>query len=210
MPTTTELTNDYIFRHSSVKNCLKKGLINYSALARLIADDIGERKKTSNEAILIAARRFKEKLKKDEDIEKTIIEKIKESNTEIKNNIVVFTLEKNIYPDSLIDIEREIKKEKALFFSVEGTKTITLIIQRQNLDLIEKRFKHNIIEKKENLSLITIAMKDTGKIPGIVSYISTILFENNINIEEFMSCYDDTIIVIRSEDIPKIMQFLNF
>ncbi len=63
MPTTTKLTEKYIQEHVSIKDCLKKGIINYSALSRLIADSIQSEKITSNEAILIASRRFKKKIK---------------------------------------------------------------------------------------------------------------------------------------------------
>jgi len=209
MPTTTELTEKYISEHLSVKNCLKKGLVNYSALARAISKEISPEKKTSNEAILIAARRFKEKIK-GKSAEEDIINLFKNSNMEIKNNIIVYTLEKNIYPDSLIEIEKVIKKNKELFFSIEGTKTITLIVQKQNKGLIEKRFRTNILYKKDDLSLITIASPGIANTPGAVHHISGVFFEKGINIGEFMSCHNDTLIVIDSNDIEKIMKFLNF
>lgn len=208
MPTTTELTEKYISEHRSIKGCLKKGLINYSALSRIIARDLDIEKTSSKEAILIAARRFREKIKSKAEDE--AMKLFKNSNTEIKNSIVVFTLEKNIYPDSLIEIEKQIKKKNELFFSIEGTKTITIIIQKQNKSMVKERFKNNIIGKKESLSLITITSKGIGKTPGAVSYISGQFYENEVNIEEFMSCHDDTLIVINSKDIGKIMRFLNF
>ena len=36
MATVTEQTEKYILEHRSIKECLKKGIINYSSLARLI------------------------------------------------------------------------------------------------------------------------------------------------------------------------------
>lgn len=206
MATTTELTQKFIENNYSIKQCLKKGLINYSALSRLISKNID--KKTSNEAILIAARRFKDKIRiKKED---EVISLFKQSNIEIKNNIVIFTLEKNIFPDSLIDIEKQIKKERSLFFAIEGTKTITIIAQKQDKDLILNKFKNYIVFKKEELSLITITSKGIGSTPGAVSFISALFFENGVNIEEFISCFDDTLIVIKTKDVEKIMKFLNF
>lgn len=209
MATTTELTEQYIKDHQSIKHCLKKGLINYSALSRLIAKDLKIEKKTSKEAILIAARRFKEKIK-DNQAEKDVLKLFKNSNVEIKNNIVSYTIEKTIYPDSLIEIEKDVKKQKALFFAIEGTRTITIIIQKQYKALLDKSFKNYIVEKKENLSLITINSEGIGDIPGAVSYIAGLFFEHSINMEEFMSCYDDTLIVIDSKDTAKAMSFLQF
>ena len=210
MPTTAELTEKYILDHVSVKDCLKKGLINYSALARLIAKDLGIEKKTSREAILVAARRFRMKMNEVHHHENEILKLLKKSNVEIKNNIVIFTLEKYVYPDSLIEIEKVIKKEKALFFAIEGTKTITIIVQGQSAGLIEKHFRAHVLDKRECLSLFTITSPGIRTTPGVVTYISSMFFENDINIEEFMSCYDDTLIVIDSKDTNKVIKFLNF
>lgn len=209
MVSSTKITEKYISENKSIKECLKKGLINYSALSRKIKKDLNLGKLISNESILIASRRYKDKLKQIYSDDK-IFALFKNSNLEIKNNIVVFTIDKNIYPNSLIDIEKDLKNEKKLFFAIEGTKSITLIIQKQNKELIQKRFKNNILTKKEELSLITLTSDGIWKVPGAVNYISGLFFENEINIEEFMSCHDDTLIVIESGDIEKAMKFLKF
>ena len=209
MPTTTELTEKYITEHLSIKNCLKKGLVNYSALARLIAKDLGIIKTSSKEAILIASRRYKEKIKGKKG-EEAVLELFKNSNMDIKNNVVTYTLEKNVYPDSLIEIEKQIKKEKELFYSIEGTKTITIIVQKQNSGLMDRKFKSSILHKKGDLSLITITSKNIANTPGAVHYISGLFFEKGINIEEFMSCHDDTLVVIDSKDIGDVMKVLQF
>ncbi|MFH1127365.1 MAG: hypothetical protein ABIG84_05905 [archaeon] len=209
MATTTELTEKYIREHASIKDCLRKGLINYSALSRLIAKEYELGNKMSNEAILVAARRFKDKIKH-KPIEDKILSLFKNSNIEIKNNVVIFTLEKYVYPDSLIDIEKKIKKAKALFFSIEGAKTITLIVQKQSESLIDADFKKYIVSKEENLSLVTITSPGIERTPGAVYYISGLFFDNEINILEFMSCYDDTLIVIDSKDVDRAIRFLNF
>ncbi len=208
MASTAALAEKFISTHISIKDCLKKGLINYSALSKFIAKQLSLEKKASREAIAIAAIRFKDKIE-NKQWEDKVIKLFKKSNLEIKNNIVTFTLEKHIYPDSLIDIEREIKKDKALFFTIEGTKTITVIVQQQNKQLLEK-LKNYTTSKKESLSLITITSPGIKATPGAVAYLSSLFFENGVNIEEFMSCYDDTLIVIDSKNAGRAMEFLEF
>ena len=209
MSTITKLTENYIDEHKSIKECLKKGLINYSALSRKIIKELNLSKKVSKEAILVASRRYKEKIKTKHSDEE-IFSLFKKSNIEIKNNIMVFTLDKNIYPDSLIEIEKKIKESSGLFFGIEGTKSITIIVQNKNKELILKRFKNNLLSKKEELSLITLTSEGIWEVPGAVNYISGLFFENGINIEEFMSCHDDTLIVINSRDVEKTIRFLRF
>ena len=159
--------------------------------------------------MVIAARRCKQKLK-GISFEQKALRILKESNIDIKNNVIIYTLEKNIYPGSLIEIEKEIKYEKELFFAIEGTKTLTLIVQKENKTLIEKKFKNNILIKKENLSLITITCEGIEETPGVVHYITGWFFDNDVNIEEFMSCYEDTLIVVNSKDVEKVTRFMSF
>ena len=112
--TTTEITHEYIKEHVDVKSCLKKGLINYSSLSRMIAKELNIEKKTSKEAILIAARRFKEKLKSEINNEKKIKTLLAESEIEIKNKITIFIFEKGLNFDQLYGIEKQIKKESGI------------------------------------------------------------------------------------------------
>src|SRR3989344_751511 len=100
---TTELTKEYIKEHPYIKNCLKKGLINYSSLARLISKDLNIEKKSSKEAILIAAIRFQDKLKKELDNEQKIKALLSKSEVSIKNKIDVLILGKSIDLDYIIE-----------------------------------------------------------------------------------------------------------
>ncbi|MCD6229953.1 MAG: ACT domain-containing protein [Candidatus Diapherotrites archaeon] len=209
MVTTSELTEKFINEHVSVKDCLKKGLLNYSALSRLIAGELDIEKETSKEAILVAARRYKDKMKT-RPLEDSVFRLFEESDIEIKNRVYVYTLEKSIYPDALIDLEKQVKNDKCMVFSIEGTKTITVMIQKRYRDLVEKSFKGSILNIKKELSLVTITSPGIEQTRGALSYLTGLFFENGINILEFMSCYDDTLIVIDSKDVEKAMKFLNF
>jgi hypothetical protein len=112
MPTTTELTEKYLSEHPSIKDCLREGIINYSKLSRKISKELNIEKKTSMEAILIATRRYAEKIKKEKIREEKIIEILKQSELEIKNKILVAIIEKNFPPESLIELEKKIKKKR--------------------------------------------------------------------------------------------------
>ncbi|MFC1691575.1 ACT domain-containing protein, partial [Nanoarchaeota archaeon] len=89
MPNITKLTEKYILEHPSIKDCLKKGLINYSALTRQISKD---HKIEAFDAVLIACRRYKRKLKIDKANEENILEILKKSKIETKNKIVAVVL----------------------------------------------------------------------------------------------------------------------
>jgi aspartokinase len=209
--TTTELTNEYIKEHPAVKSCLKKGLINYSSLARLIAKELGIEKKTSKEAILIAARRFHEKLKKEISYETKIKDLLAESSIDIKNKIVVFILEKYINLDNIDEIQKTIRKEAGTFYILEGSDNYTIITQEKYSNLIEKKFKLKIIKRNTNLALINfISPKEVETMVGWLSYVTSLFAENGVNILEFLSCWKDTLFIIDSKDVNKAINFLKF
>ncbi len=207
---TTELTVEYIKEHPHVKNCLKKGLINYSSLARLIAKDLNIEKKSSMEAILIAARRYNEKLVKEFSEEKNVKKIISNSEIEIMNKIKVIILKKNIDFDYIDDIQKKIRKDSGTFFLIEGSNSYTTIISEKNSNLIEDSFKSKII--KVNKKLVMLKIKSPLEIettPGVISYLTSLFAENGVNVYEFYSCWTDTIFIISSNELNKVINFLN-
>lgn len=207
----TRLTEDYILQHPSVKDCLKNGLINYSALSRQIASDSNLNLKKNFDAILIACRRLKRKLKKDELFEENILKVLKESKIEIKNRITAVVLEKDIFFGNLLDLEKEIRGKKEIFRIIEGISAVTIITADDFLHLIRKYFKNKIMLENRNLAEITIkSPKEIETTPGTYAYMCSLFGENNINIVETLSCYTDTIFLVKEEDVGKAMGLLRF
>ena len=128
---TAEITVQYIKEHPYIQSCLQKGLINYSSLARRISEELGITKKTSMEAILIAARRYHEKLQKEKDSEKKIRTLLQNSELEVKTKVAVFVLRKTIDFSVLHGIEKEIKEEQRVFYLIEGSDSYVLLIQEK-------------------------------------------------------------------------------
>ncbi len=211
MPTTTQLTEKYIKEHPSIKDCLKNGVINYSKLSRKIAKELGIEKKTSMEAILIACRRFSEKLKKEKVQEKQIISLLKNSELAIKNKILVAIVDKQIYIDHLQQIQKKIRAKADTFYAIEGTSVITIIVSEKYLDDINKLFEHDIMKITKNCALINLkSPQKLENTPGVNAYLCSLFAENGINIYETLSCWTDTMFVVAEDDVGAIMQFLKF
>ncbi|MBT4804951.1 ACT domain-containing protein [Candidatus Woesearchaeota archaeon] len=207
MKTTAELTIEYIKSHPNIKSCLKQGLINYSSLARQISKELKIEKKTSIEAILVAARRFQDKLSKEKVYEKKIKDLLHDSEIEIKNKIVVFIVKKSIHKESF----QKIQSEAGLFSVLEGSSSYTVITQEKNASPLEKKFKTFIIKSTKDLALINIKSgKDIENIPGVVAYLTSLFAENGVNILEFLSSWTDTLFVIDKKNVNKVLEFLEF
>ena len=209
--TTTEITNEYIKEHAYIKSCLKKRLINYSSLARLISKELNIEKKTSKEAILIAARRFQEKLKQEINYEKKIKNLLADSQIEIKNKVTIFIFEKNLNFDQLHDIWKFITKDSGVFYLLEGSGHYSIITQDKYAKLFQTKFGRNIITTHENQALINYkSQKDIEYVPGVVAYLTSLFTEHSINITEIMSFWTDTLFIINNDDANKAMSFLKF
>jgi len=207
----TKLTEEYIAEHPSIKDCLKKGLINYSSLTRKLCKDLDLDLKKNFDAILIACRRYHRKVSKEPVLENKIVRILKDSKLEVKNKIVVVLVEKDIYYDHLIELQKEIKKKAELFNIIEGSNTITIILSHEFLGIVEDLFKNKIIKVTRNLAEITLkSSEDLEKTPGVIAYLSTSLAENGINIIETMSTWTDTLFVVAEKDIAKVMELLRF
>ena len=211
MTNITKLTESFISEHPSVKDCLKNGLINYSSLSRKIAFDLKLGPKKNFDAILIACRRFKIKLKKEEAFEAQILKVLKESKVEIKNKIIAVVLEKDIFFGNLLNLQKEIKRNNEIFRIIEGLTAITIITSEEFLDAIKKKFKNKIIIENKNLAEITIkSPKEIETTPGIYAYVCSLFGENDINIVETLSCWTDTIFLVKENDVGKAMGLLRF
>ena len=99
----TKLTESYIESHPSLKDCLRKKLVNYSQLSRQIIKD-GNLKSRDFDAVLIAARRYFRKLSKSAAAEDTIRLLLSNSRIEIKNKIVVVVIDRHVYTDDLLEL----------------------------------------------------------------------------------------------------------
>jgi aspartokinase len=211
MPTVTELTNQYLSEHPSIKDCLKNSIINYSRLSRKIAKELGIEKSSTMEAILIACRRYSEKVKKEAVQENRIKNILKKSELDIKNRIIVAIVDKRFFVDHLIKIETTIRKQADLFYAIEGTSTYTIITLEKYQDEIKSVFKANLRKLAKDLALITLkSPEDMEGTSGVVDYLYSIFGENGVNIVETMSCWTDTIFVISENDVQKVIKFLKF
>jgi len=207
----TKLTEDYISEHPYVKDCLKKGLINYSSLTRQICSDVDLNLKKNFDAVLIACRRYFRKIRSEATTEKKIIDILKNSKIEVKNKINSIILEKNIVFANLLELEKEAKRFLETFHIIEGTTSITIITTDDFSKKVKQVFRNKII--KEYLNLVEVILKSPREIVttvGVISYIYSLLGENDINVVDTLSSWTDTIFLVEEKDLSRVMEFLRF
>lgn len=195
MTSISELVWLYVKRRPLLKESLREGIVNYSALARKISiEAIGDRKKEN--AVKMALVRMSNRIaEREEDLEKRILKVLKGSSISIKNKIAV------------VISSREMEQLDYVSF-VEGKGFFTYIMEEKELEKVRKNKSTYSIE--QNLNLITIhsspALEET---PGVIAHILNSLASEGINIAEFVSCYTDTMLVVKQADTARAYELLS-
>ncbi|MEJ2281364.1 MAG: hypothetical protein P8X97_05570 [Candidatus Bathyarchaeota archaeon] len=187
----------------SLQDALQRNYANYSAIARMfkpkIKDEIGE--EVNIESIITAVKRAKVNYRI---LQGKITKVIAGSGLNIRTDMAKVSVEKT--KGNLEKIRKLLSTFSAEFLQVlEGNSVITLISDINSFNKIISIFvKKDIIDQKKNLSTIIIKSPDEiTSTPGCVQAFYNAVSRRHINIEETMSCYTETILVLAMDDISK-------
>jgi len=201
-------TEKFIEERPYIKLAVKKGLINYSALARLIKKETGC--KSKNDALVVAARRYVEKTMLVGKERRDILALLKKSRVEVKNKVYSAVFSSRVPLKFLLSIQKEADELGEPFHLIKGTSTYTVITSEELFSEMNS-LKPFLIMSQHNLVEIAIkSPKEIETVPGVVSFLYSLFSERGINILETTSCWTDTIFVIGKKDLSKALSVLNF
>ncbi|MFH0906289.1 MAG: ACT domain-containing protein [archaeon] len=135
---------------------------------------------------------------------------LKESELEFKNKIAIVVLDKSVYTENFIEMQKKSRRYADIYYTLEGVNAISLIMSKKILDSLENLSEKNIIKVlSEDLALVTIRFPESANMtPGVLSYIYAVLSENNINIYAAMTSWTDALFVISEDNLTKVMTIL--
>ncbi len=178
---------------------LEIGVVNYSALAKKIQNEVKDRigRDVSHDAIAISIRRYAEGLKKTSvSREKELLKLLKNSHISIRNKIADITFKKGQLPEN----------SATPIHTLSGTNVDVLIIDQNDIDKINM---NNALEIRKNLVEISLITDSSVEgIPGFVQYITGLLAENDINLVEVISCYTDKMLILEEKDAMTAYEIL--
>jgi hypothetical protein len=191
----SELVWLYVKRRPFLKEMLRGRLANYSAIARKISVEAFGSKRHQN-AVKMALVRLSGKIReKEEDLEGRILSVIGKSSLSVRNKVAV------------VITSREIPGLKSLSY-VESKDIVTYIVEEKELDAVGRH--KGVIRVQPNLNLISIhSPASVEQTPGVMAYLLDALAGEGINIEEFVSCYTDTLFVVRQADTARAYDILS-
>ncbi|HLE96397.1 MAG TPA: ACT domain-containing protein [Candidatus Thermoplasmatota archaeon] len=203
-----QVVREYIDAHPSIKDCVRMGIINLSALARQVMRDEGIK---SEEAALIACRRYeldpRQKIN-----EEAILRVLRRSKLEIRTKVAIITVRPSWHIFA--------KLEKAMsalrgtnhpLHVIQGTASVTVITDGSVAKEIQGILgEDETIKTMQGLVELVVTSPDVIEdIPGILAYLATALSSKGINFLEVISCYKDTMFVIEESDMVGSFETLN-
>ncbi len=185
----------------SLQDALQRDYGNYSAIARMLMPKVKEavNSDVNLESIITSVKRAKASYTI---LQGKITRVVAGSILNIRTDMAKVSVEKT--KRNLEKIRKTLATVSGEFLQViEGNSVVTLISDLNSFHKISSIFtKYDIIDQKQNLATVIIRSPDQIiDTPGCVQAFYNAVSRKHINIEETMSCYTETIIVLAMEDV---------
>jgi aspartokinase len=161
----------------SLLDALNMKIVNYSALARYLQEEIGE---GSLEAVKAAIIRVADEISSNRSLrEQAVLSILKDSKVRLQDKIGV------VISPIRLDIPH----------------LVTAHLTDQYVYIVDQTIMKNKLPEKVNfqknlVALILLSPPVVEETPGFVAFITQLLASHNINIVEFISCSTNTIIIL--------------
>ncbi|MHB1868689.1 MAG: ACT domain-containing protein [Nitrososphaerales archaeon] len=204
----SKVVKDVIDNDLSMQDALGRRYGNYTAIARLIKAkverDIG--RKVNFDSLVTSVKRVKPRLQ----LALGGIEGVlARSVVSVRTDVAKLNLEKSKRSLEAARIIMATYQEEFLQIS-ESNSAITMIFDQKLLEEIHKKFNDDdVLDEQANLAAIIVhSPTEIVRTPGVVLAIYARIAENHVNIEDTVSCFTDTIVVIRMEEVARTFSTL--
>jgi len=185
-----QLVRDTIRMRPSLVDALKMRIVNYSALARVLQEEIGI---GSIEATKAAIIRIGEELADERGLqEERVLSILRESKVRLQDKIAVI-------------ISSEILNIPYLVTAYLTDSYVYIIDQT----MLKKELPSHVQVTSNLVALILISPPRVEVTPGFVAFITGLLASREINIVEFISCSTNTVIILSSRDALNAFSLLH-
>ncbi|RLF03005.1 MAG: ACT domain-containing protein [Thermoprotei archaeon] len=208
----TSIVREIIFTRPCILESIVNNYANYSALSRLLYDDVSKylkKKDIKLSTIKISLIRISEKLRGErKNTEKIIKDVIANSSLTIIDGIDVITI-RHISLKQLQILLKIFEKSRFYHFT-QGIGQITIMTDYESYREILKIFSSdNILNVLENQSAVILTSpKNIIYTPGVIAYLSSLLSIRKINITQMISCHTDTIFVVSRNNALEVFKLL--
>jgi aspartokinase len=205
----TNAVKEVVNNDLSFQDSLQRDYCNISALARIIKPQVDQLlggKNTSIESIVTALKRSR----RDYDVpEKPIASILAGSTISVRTDVAKVSAEKS--KKTIEKVAKAMTQNVGNFISVsESIMSITLVFDDALLEEVRVMFAHDdILEIEDDLAAIIVhSPEEIIKTPGCAIAFYNQLARRHINVEDTVSCYTDTIVLVKMDQVGKAFNAL--
>ncbi len=204
----TNAVKEVVNSDLSFQDSLQRDYCNISALARIVKPQIDQMlsRSTSVESIVTALKRSR----RDYDIpERPIAAILAGSTVSVRTDVAKLSAAKS--KRTIEKVAKSLTQNVDNYISVsESIMSITLVFDDALLDDVKVMFgQHDILEVEDDLAAIIVhSPEEIIKTPGCAIAFYNQLARRHINIEDTVSCYTDTIMLVRMDQVGKAFNAL--
>jgi aspartokinase len=204
----TEAVREMVGGDLSFQDSLQRDYCNISALSRIIKPQIDHMlgKDTSIESIITALKRSKYEYNVQE---KPIASILAASTITVNTDVAKISAKKS--KKTIEKVAKAMIQGAGNFISMsESIMSITLVFDDLLLQDVKVMFAYDDILEMENglAAIIVHSPEDIIKTPGCAIAFYNQLARRHINIEDTVSCYTDTIVLVKMEQVGKAFNAL--
>jgi hypothetical protein len=188
----------------SLQDAISRKYANYTAIARLIQPRVEKdlKRKVNLDSLITSVKRVKPRLELTQ--RKSIEAVLADSTVTVRTDVAKLSLEKSKRSLEAARIMMASYQEEFLQVS-ESNSSITLVFDQKLLKAVNKKFTDDdILDEQSDLAAIIVhSPKEIVRTAGVILAIYARIAENHVNIEDTVSCFTDTIIVIRMDEAAR-------
>lgn len=200
------ITNQFINEHPHIKDCLRRDLVNFSALSRMICK---QRKIKNLDAVIVACRRYQARLKESETDDELIHDMVRRAKLRVRSKMGVVIAERPRDLSDFYEVQKRIRTSRGDCILVEGDEVITIITNMEHLDLFEQRPKSRVLKVRKNLAQLTMIFdRNLETTTGVMFFIHSLLSGRGINVLEEVSCWTDVVLILEERLLARALEAL--
>src|ERR671931_1447369 len=198
---------EIINNDASFQDSLQYAYCNISALARIIKPQIDQilSRNINIESIVTALKRSRKVYNFQEH---SIASILANSSISVKTDVAKVSANKS--KKTIEKVAKALTQNVDNFVSVsESILSITLVFDDILIYDVKRMFTHDILEIEDDLAAIIVhSPEEIIKTPGCAITLYNQLARRHINIEDTVSCYTDTIVLVKMADVAKAFNAL--
>jgi len=208
--TGAEIARQYVSGHPSVADCLAYGVVNVTALARRIGDEVGFR---HHEAIEAALRRWKPDRDPASSVEGRVLAVIRDSRIEVRTRVALVTA-----PPNWELLARLVEagpappsNRRRLFQVLQSPTAVTVLCEEELVDPVLRALgsRHTIVADRGLAAIAVHSPETILETPGVLAFLSGALYRAGLNCLELMSLHLESTFVVRQADALSTFRVLS-